>query len=332
MGGCVVDNAGRTLCGQTDRTNLYPGTTVAINPLGALNPNFGQLRAWRNVNNSSYNSLQATLKKKTVHGLAFNVSYTYSHSIDNGSAWHNSATTGNGAGAGDGYSTDFTQPALDRGNSTFDIRHRLVANYIYELPIGRNASGVLGAVAKGWQWNGILSFQTGAHWEPFRSSAANLRVIGGTARCTAADVNAGNCENRGGDYNLDNTPNDRPNSNMVNFSPSRAQWADGWDNAAGPTPPEFTSPCLGCTGNLGRNTFTGPNFYNVDMSLFKNFTITERVGLQFRTEAFNLLNNVNFKLPGANFAGQNRINSGAFGAAAGAFDPRVLQFGLKLSF
>ena len=104
------------------------------------------------------------------------------------------------------------------------------------------------------------------------------------------------------------------------------------NNASGPTPPIFTSPCLGCDSSLGRNTFTGPNFFNMDMSLFKNFKVTERVGLQFRAESFNLLNDVNFKLPGANFAGNNRINAGAFGAASGAFDPRQLQFGLKISF
>jgi len=60
--------------------------------------------------------------------------------------------------------------------------------------------------------------------------------------------------------------------------------------------------------------------------------LTERAALQFRVESFNLLNNVNFKLPGANFAGQNKINSGKFGGAAGAFDARTLQFGLKISF
>lgn len=334
VGGCTTDNFGRQICGQTDATTLYPGTTIPINPLGALNPNFGQLRAWRNVNNSNYNSLQASLKKQTSHGLAFAVNYTYSHSIDNGSAWHNSATTGNGAGAGDGYSTDVTQPFLDRGNSTFDIRHRIVANYVYELPLGKNSTGAMGVIAKGWQWNGIASFQTGAHWEPFRSSLANLRTIssGGTAHCTAADVNSGNCENLGGDYNLDGTRNDRPDATAVNFHPSEAQWADGWDNASGPTPPTFSSPCLGCVGNIGRNTFTGPHFFDFDMSLFKNFTLTERAALQFRVESFNLFNSVNFKLPGANFAGQNRINSGLFGAASGAFDGRTLQFGLKLSF
>ena len=331
VGGCMVDNFNRTICGQTDLTP-YPGTTIPINPLGTLNPNLGQSRNWRNVNNSNYNSLQATLKKQASHGLSFQVAYTYSHSIDNGSAWHNSATTGNGAGAGDGYSTDLTQPQLDRGNSTFDIRHRLVGNYIWEIPIARNAHGFYNAIAGGWQLNGILSFQTGAHWEPFRSSFANLHEPGTTTACTVADVNGGNCVNTGGDYNLDGERIDRPNSNMVDFNPSRAQWADGWFNAAGPTPPTFTSPCLGCVGNLGRNTFTGPNFFDMDMSLFKNFKITERAAVQFRAESFNLLNNVNFKLPGANFAGQNKINSGAFGGASGAFDARILQFGLKISF
>jgi len=330
LGVCTTDNFGRNICGQVDET-FYTGTTIAMNPLGALNPNFGQLRAWRNVNNSNYNSLQASLRRQTSHGLAFNVSYTYSHSIDNGSAWHNSATTGNGAGAGDGYSTDFTLPSLDRGNSTFDIRHRLVGNYVYELPFARSATGPLAVIAKGWQWNGIVSFQTGAHWEPFRSSLANVHNAAGDP-CTQGDVNAGLCVNTGGDFNLDGTRNDRPNSTAVNFQPSQAQWADGWNNADGPTPPDFTSPCLGCVGNLGRNTFTGPHFFDFDMSLFKNFNITERVGLQFRAESFNLLNSVNFKLPGANFAGQNRTNSGAFGAASGAFDGRTLQFGLKLSF
>jgi Carboxypeptidase regulatory-like domain/TonB dependent receptor len=332
VGGCVTDNFGRQICGQVNNA-LYPGTTIKTNPLGTLNPNFGQLRAWMNVNNSNYNSLQASLKMQSIHGVTFNLSYTYSHSIDNGSAWHNSATTGNGAGAGDGYSLDVTQPGLDRGNSTFDIRHRLVANYVYELPLARSATGVLAAIAKGWQWNGILSLQTGAHWEPFRSSAAKLREISDpSSPCTADDVNNGNCENLGGDYNLDNTPNDRPDSNMKNFHPSTAQWADGWFNADGPTPPQFTSPCLGCTGNLGRNTFTGPYFFNMDMSMFKNFRVTEKVGVQFRVESFNLFNRTNFKLPGANFAGQNKINSGAFGGASGAFDPRTLQFGLKISF
>ena len=95
--------------------------------------------------NSNYNSLQASLRKQMTHGVLFNVNYTYSHSIDEGSTWHSGATTANGAAAGEGFTTDQTLPGLDRGNSIYDIRHRLVFNYVWQLP-GKNLKGVLGAV------------------------------------------------------------------------------------------------------------------------------------------------------------------------------------------
>ena len=70
-----------------------------------MNPNYLKLRAWENAVNSNYNSLQASVKHQMSHGLLFNVDYTYSHSIDNGSTWHSGATTANGAAAGEGYTT-----------------------------------------------------------------------------------------------------------------------------------------------------------------------------------------------------------------------------------
>ena len=85
-------------------------------------------------------------------------------------------------------------------------------------------------------------------------------------------------------------------------------------------------------GNEGRNTFVGPNFFGTDMSLFKNFHVTERVNVQFRAESFNLFNRTNFELPGANGATNNRVTSSTFGLAGGTFFPRELQFGLKISF
>lgn len=83
-------------------------------------------------------------------------------------------------------------------------------------------------------------------------------------------------------------------------------------------------------GNLGRNTFVGPNFFDMDMSLFKNFKVTERVAFQFRVESFNLLNRANFELPGN--AGHNKITDPLFGLAGGVFPPRQIQFGAKISF
>jgi len=100
----------------------------------------------------------------------------------------------------------------------------------------------------------------------------------------------------------------------------------------GALPAFFATPCAGCDGNLGRNTFIGPNLVNTDQSLFKNIKMTERFNFQFRFEVFNAFNRANFILPssatGANFA--NRITSGNFGQSAGTRDPREIQFGLKL--
>ena len=147
----VTDNLGRTLTGAR-----WPSESRTLR----------HLRNWQNAVNSAYNGLQVSLKKQMGHGLLFNVSYTYSHSIDEGSTWHSGATTASGGAGGDGYSTDQAFPDLDRGNSVFDIRQRLVLNYVYELP-GKNLHGFAGAVLGGWQYSGIWAMQSGAHWSPY---------------------------------------------------------------------------------------------------------------------------------------------------------------------
>src|SRR5207248_7221945 len=131
----------RQLCSQLNNTpNALPATPqnivetgTPINPSGRLNPNYGRLRQWQNSVNSNYNGLQAALRTQSWHGMTMNLAYTFSHSIDGGSGWHYSATSANGQGAGDGFTTDQTKPGLDRGNAIFDVRHRLVINYVYEL-------------------------------------------------------------------------------------------------------------------------------------------------------------------------------------------------------
>jgi outer membrane receptor protein involved in Fe transport len=313
---CITDNFGRNWCGNG----------------GFANNNYGNMRNWRNVVNSNYNSLQTSLKKQMSHGLLFNVNYTYSHAIDNGSTWHSGATTANGAAAGEGYTTDLTLPGLDRGNSLFDIRHRLVFNYVWELP-GKNLNGFLGAVLGGWSYNGIWAFQSGAHWEPYRSSAAHLSgnsdpTSGPLTGCYAVPFVAANCTNSGGDYNLDHGRNDRPDSTIASITPSRSQWANGWGDISS----IFSSPCLGCASNLGRNTFVGPGAWFADMTLAKVFKFTERVNLKFEGQAFNVFNRTNFILATAGGGAHNKITDGKFGQAAGTLNARNLQFGLKLSF
>ncbi|PYX69201.1 MAG: hypothetical protein DMG72_21355 [Acidobacteria bacterium] len=241
-GTCVIDDFGRKLCSQIDSTAGSTGDP--LNPFGRLNPNFDDLRVWKNVVNSIYDGLQFSVRKQMSHGVQFSAHYTWSHSIDGGSSWHNGATSANGSAAGDGVTTDQLLPGLDRGNSVFDVRHRLTFNCVWELPLFRNRTGFLKAALSGWQLNGIWSFQSGAHWTPI----------------------------------------------------------------------------------------VGPAFWGADMSVFKDFHFSERVGLQFRAEAFNVFNHTNFQLPGANFTGKNHRDALNFGQAGGTFNPRNLQFGLKLTY
>jgi hypothetical protein len=321
-GTCTTDNFGRKLCSQVNTNTASNGE--AIDPTGQLNPNYGRLRVWENSASSIYHSMQASVTKQLSRGLQFGGNYTYSHSIDDGSSWQSGFTTVNGPAAGDGITTDQTQPSLDRGNSVFDIRHRLTFNYVWELPFFRNRNGMGAAMLGDWQWNGIWSFQSGAHWSPFDLRASRLVPNDGFPNaCSAAMFDPLNCVNVGGDYNLDGEKNDRPNAMADHIHTTHAQWANGFNL------PEnfFSAPCLGCTSNLGRNTFIGPSYWSGDISLSRTFAFSDRFHMQFRAEAFNVFNHTNF-LIGHN----SNLHSPVFGMAGGTQSPRNLQFGLKLSF
>jgi hypothetical protein len=94
----------------------------------------------------------------------------------------------------------------------------------------------------------------------------------------------------------------------------------------------FSAPCLGCSSNLGRNTFVGPGYWSADMTLGKTFHFTERVNLKFEAQGFNIFNRANFLLATQGGGAHNKITDGAFGQAAGTLNARNLQLGLKLSF
>ena len=315
----AVDQFGRTLTGLGRRT---------------LNPKYCTLRVWENVSKSWYNSLQAKLTRQLSHGLMFNANYAWSHSIDTGSTWHSGATTANGAAGGEGFSSDVTLPGLDRGNSIFDIRHRLTFNYVWDFPLRKDQKGLVGHILGGWQYNGIWTFQSGVHFSPFCG-------VGGAC-----------------DFNKDGVRNDRPDApNGRSLDISRQQWANGWFNVPGAafgcaigtgggstcnngSKPLFAVPCLACNGNLGRNTFEGPGQWSTDQSVFKNFKVGEKTTFQFRWEVFNALNRANFLPPNSATGGNhaNRISNSGFGKAGifgksnGTLDPREMQFALKFIF
>jgi hypothetical protein len=247
-------------------------------------PQFADIDLEESNRNSSYNSLQARFEQRLNFGLSLLASYTFAKSIDNDSSFFSSTGDSN-------FPQDSYDLRAERGLSNFDVRQRFVASYAYDLPF-HAASRWL----KGWQTFGILQFQTG---QPF------------TVDLLADDDNS----NTGID-SLGFGANDRPNvvGNPKLSNPS----ANEWFNTSA-----FAIPPYGSFGNSGRNTVTGPGLSTVDLSIVKNTTIGERATVQFRVEAFNVLNHTNFNLP------DNFIGSPTFGQILSAGDPRRLQLALK---
>lgn len=264
-----------------------PGTVQDRRPFPAV----GVVNDFVQAGTSSYHSLQTKLVKRFTDGLAVNVAYTYSKSIDT-----QSTDTGTG-GDISGTENPFDIHRSMRGPSAFDIRQRLVVNYVWELPFGARKQYLqkgAGAILLGdWQMTGILSTQSGY---PFTVSA-NSTTNNGT----------GGRPDRLWDGSLE--------------SPTLNAWFDVSC---------FASPIPFAYGNSGRNILRADPFTNFDAGLYRNFRISklgESGQLQFRAEFFNIFNHPNFGLPGRN------INTVATRAVVvRAYDARLLQFGLKLNF
>lgn len=182
----------------------------------------------------------------------------------------------------------------------FDAPQRFVLSYIYELPFGRSKTygdrwtGWMNAVLGGWQVNGITTYMTGFPFTPSISS------------------------------NLDNGLGNRPN--RVGSGAISNRTIDHWFDFNA-----FTVPAKNVYGNTGINILRGPGFRDWDLSIFKNFVFTESRHLQFRTEFFNLPNNVNFGLPNAFLCG-GKCGEGTITTFARGSIPRQIQFALKLYF
>jgi hypothetical protein len=275
---------------------ILPNGIAAI-PSVARTPFFGfaQLFQAEDTISSNYNSLQVKLDKRFSHGLSSLLAYTWSHSIDGASVFF-----GSGANATTIFPQDNYNLAAERGNSDFDIRHRLSWSFLYQIPTAHRIPKALG---EGWQLGGILSLQTG---QPFS-------VLTGQ------------------DNSSTGLGNDRPN--VVGDPNAGSHTVNRWFNTSA------FSPNLPLTfGNAGRNIVVGPGFHNLDFSVLKNTQLRENVNLQFRAEFFNIFNHPSFALPAnilaaPNFgtlfqtpdAAQNNVGLGSGG-------PRLIQLAVKLSF
>jgi hypothetical protein len=278
---------------QPQPSVLPPGLPFVPRP----NPQFDDIDLLESRANSNYNSLQLRFQQRLSQGLAALVSYTWSRSIDDASNFFSSAGDPN-----------FPQNSYDvraeRGRSNFDVRHRLSASYSYDLPFGKgrrylNESGWVSTFLSGWQTFGIVTLQTG---RPFTVALLSEIDNSGTGRSILG-------------FGANDRPNVVGNPNLGQRSPQQ------WFNQSA-----FAFPARGTFGNAGRNVLEGPGFQNVNASLVKNTSLSERINLQIRAEVFNLFNHPNFNLP------DNFLGSPTFGQITSARDPRHIQFGAKLLF
>lgn len=212
--------------------------------------------------NSSYNSLQVSLSKHLSHGLYFLASYTWSHSIDNGSGYEDSIGE-----YGAGLSTNPYNPAVDRADSAFDARQRFVTHYEYTIPgIGRfTQNTAANAILNGWRLSGITTLQTGFPFSITDSSDPSFTVCG----CDTANLV--------GKFTVLN-PRNNPTHSYFNTSAFQEAPAGGF-------------------GNLGRNPFHGPGINNTDLALAKTIPAGESRSFELRFEAFNAFNHTQFLAP-----------------------------------
>jgi hypothetical protein len=295
-----------------------------------LNQDFGQIYFVGNEGYSFYHGLNAQLKKSFTSGFTFVANYTFGKVLDNvtegGLGDYSNVNAYSGLYAG---VQDISKVRADYGPSEFDVRQRFTVSGTWELP-GRKLAGTKGTFLGGWQLNGILALQSG---RPF-------------------DVFCGLNWYQGCDFNMDGLNYDRPNTpgssvrrtgysekqfvSGVFGDPTRSFLPGSVTNSAAIDQfcpnglvPFFTgTPCVpvATSGNLSRNAFRGPAFKDLDLSLFKNTRVTERLNVQFRAEAFNLFNKTNLYNPTGD------MGSPFFGQSTAAFDSRQLQFGLKFLF
>jgi hypothetical protein len=253
----------------------------------------------------SYNSLNVSLVKRASRGLSFKANYTFSKALDFNSAGSSSAGTNQPKAILNPYNLK-----LSRGPAAFNLKHQFNANYTYQLPFGQgqrfggNAGGVLNRIIGGWQWNGIVTAQSGFPFTP--QAGSNVSGTGDT-----------------------NNP-DVPNYNPA-FNGPIVLGVDGFKKTGRYFDPgAFLLPMSGTFGNVARGAFSGPPLTTFDTSLFKKISINEQWNLQFRAEAFNALNHANFAVPNpVVFSGTNYSSSAGI-ITGTATNSRQIQFALKL--
>ena len=285
---------------QAAPTILPDGTYFFPSNSTVQNPNFTGIRYKETAGQSYYNALQASLEQRFNQSLSLRINYTFSRNIDTGSIEISQGTDN------DLPQNPYSTKAV-RGLSNYDVRNYLVMYWNWDLP-SLPGPKILGS---GWHWNTITTLCSG---NPFSAVISFDRARAIPQSGTAPE-----------------TPNLVAGASTNPILGDPARYFD---------PSAFVLQAAGYYGNLGRNTLIGPGLAKVDLSLNKQFRLAERMGLELRAEAFNLLNHPNLSIPSqrAVFSGVNATTGlGIPVASAGLItttqtSSRQLQLGLKLSF
>jgi hypothetical protein len=279
---------------------------LRVTPLLNPNPDFAFLDVISNTTSSIYQALQIKLERRLFKGLQALASYTLSHSIDDAST--------------DAYATYLNtpsfiaSPSIDRGNSDFDIRHAFTAGVTYNLP-SPESNKIAHATLGGWSVDGFI----------FARTAPPVDVVSGLVFADGIDLYP--------------RPDVVPGVPLVLY---QSQYPGG----KAFNPAAFTPPPTGQQGDFGRNVLRGFGAWQADVAFQRQFQLTEKVGLRFRGEFFNLFNHPNFGPPDNNLTDalfglstQTLASSLGSGGASGGFNPlyqiggpRSIQLALKLQF
>jgi Carboxypeptidase regulatory-like domain len=284
--------------------NRFAGDLIVNNNVFTrLNPSFGTIKYSSNQSRSTYNAVTVALKGNWSNRGFLTAAYTRS------SAWDNAETYPN-----------FLLTNQYWGPSPHDAPNRFSLTGSYFVPSLGGNNAFVNRLTGGWELASNTIFQSGypftvytsAHFAPIFNSAG--QVVGERAG--------------GGDYNADGVNFDFPNIPSTGYSQPHSRQA--YLNGLFPVS-AFTMPAMGTEGNELSNRFCGPNFADEDLALIKNNRITERLGLQFRFEFYNLSNRPNLFTSSTSGVVED-LSNGNFGRATTQHNPRYLQFALDLTW
>ncbi len=295
----TVDGQPISNSSNADQRRLYSGCTLADSPSSCQFSSTGEIAS---IANSSYNAMEASLRKRFSHGLSFLASYTWSKAIDDVSSFNITGSAAKPVAGENDLAQNPFDLAAERGASLFDARNRFVGSYEWALPFWNHAQNWYRWGLGGWKLNGIGTLMSGTPFTVFDSNDVS-------AQGSAPEITGFSAQRP----NLVGNPNIGSRTVKAWLNSAAYQRLDAIANA-------------GQFGTERRNANLGPGYADWDFAALKNFKVTETKQFQFRAELFDVLNRANFRLPDSD------ISSPTFNHILAAQAPRQVQFALKFIY